>query len=392
MTPTGTATVPTAAVTPLDIDTLLDDPGTRVVVCCGAGGVGKTTTAAALGLRAAERGRRVVVITVDPARRLAQSLGLASLDNSPRRIELPEEVPGELHAMMLDMKRTFDEVVEEHADPERARQILSNPFYKALSTSFSGTQEYMAMEKLGQLRQSGEWDLIVVDTPPSRSALDFLDAPKRLGRFLDGKLITFLNAPASAGTFRLLGAGFNLVTSVIGKVVGTQFLADLRSFVSAFDTVFGGFQERAEHTYRLLQVPGTAFVVVATPEADALREASYFMQRLSSESMPLAGLVLNRAHLLPEGPTERLSSKEATDAAKKLEASGEHPLAAAALRLHAERVETRNRELLLRNRLLTVHANLRITEVPALPEDVHDLAGLRGIGVALAGAGDHGRS
>ena len=392
MTPTGTATVPTAAVTPLDIDTLLDDPGTRVVVCCGAGGVGKTTTAAALGLRAAERGRRVVVITVDPARRLAQSLGLASLDNSPRRIELPEDVPGELHAMMLDMKRTFDEVVEEHADPERARQILSNPFYKALSTSFSGTQEYMAMEKLGQLRQSGEWDLIVVDTPPSRSALDFLDAPKRLGRFLDGKLITFLNAPASAGTFRLLGAGFNLVTSVIGKVVGTQFLADLRSFVSAFDTVFGGFQERAEHTYRLLQVPGTAFVVVATPEADALREASYFMQRLSSESMPLAGLVLNRAHLLPEGPTERLSSKEATDAAKKLEASGEHPLAAAALRLHAERVETRNRELLLRNRLLTVHANLRITEVPAFPEDVHDLAGLRGIGVALAGAGDHGRS
>lgn len=392
MTPTGTATVPTAAVTPLDIDTLLDDPGTRVVVCCGAGGVGKTTTAAALGLRAAERGRRVVVITVDPARRLAQSLGLASLDNSPRRIELPEEVPGELHAMMLDMKRTFDEVVEEHADPERARQILSNPFYKTLSTSFSGTQEYMAMEKLGQLRQSGEWDLIVVDTPPSRSALDFLDAPKRLGRFLDGKLITFLNAPASAGTFRLLGAGFNLVTSVIGKVVGTQFLADLRSFVSAFDTVFGGFQERAEHTYRLLQVPGTAFVVVATPEADALREASYFMQRLSSESMPLAGLVLNRAHLLPEGPTERLSSKEATDAAKKLEASGEHPLAAAALRLHAERVETRNRELLLRNRLLTVHANLRITEVPAFPEDVHDLAGLRGIGVALAGAGGHGRS
>ena len=392
MTPTGTATVPATAVTPLDIDTILEDPGTRVVVCCGAGGVGKTTTAAALGLRAAERGRRVVVITVDPARRLAQSLGLASLDNSPRRIELPEDVSGELHAMMLDMKRTFDEVVEEHADPERARQILSNPFYKTLSTSFSGTQEYMAMEKLGQLRQSGEWDLIVVDTPPSRSALDFLDAPKRLGRFLDGRLITFLNAPASSGTFRLLGAGFNLVTSVIGKVVGTQFLADLRSFVSAFDTVFGGFQERAERTYRLLQAPGTAFVVVATPEADALREASYFMQRLSAESMPLAGLVLNRAHLLPEGPTERLSSKEATDAAKKLEASGEYPLAAAALRLHAERVETRNRELLLRNRLLTVHANLRITEVPAFPEDVHDLAGLRGIGVGLAGTGCHDRS
>ena len=391
MTLAGTATGPTTAM-PLDADKLLDDPETRVVVCCGAGGVGKTTTAAALGLRAAERGRRAVVITVDPARRLAQSLGLASLDNSPRPVELPEDVPGELHAMMLDMKRTFDEVVEEHADPERARQILANPFYKTLSTSFSGTQEYMAMEKLGLLRQSGEWDLIVVDTPPSRSALDFLDAPERLGRFLDGKLITFLSAPASTGAFRLLGAGFNLVTSVIGKIVGTQFLADLRSFVSAFDTVFGGFQERAERTYRLLQAPGTAFVVVATPEADALREASYFMQRLSSESMPLAGLVVNRAHPLPEGPAGRLTAKEAIAAANSLEVSGEHPWAAAALRLHAERVGTRNRELLLRDRLLTVHRNVRIAEVPAFPEDVHDLAGLRGVGAALAEAGRRGRT
>ncbi|WP_017590158.1 ArsA family ATPase [Nocardiopsis ganjiahuensis] len=368
----------------LDVDALLDSPRTRIVVCCGAGGVGKTTTAAALGLRAAERGRRAVVITVDPARRLAQSMGLAELDNTPRPVPLPETARGSLHAMMLDMKRTFDEVVKEHADPERARQILANPFYQTLSTSFSGTQEYMAMEKLGQLRQSDEWDLIVVDTPPSRSALDFLDAPERLGRFLDGKLIRFLSTPAS-GAFRLLGAGFNVVSSVVGKIVGAQFLADLRSFVSAFDTVFGGFQERAERTYRLLQTPGTAFVVVAVPDTDAMREASYFVDRLAQESMPLAGLVINRTHPLPSGPGARLGSAEALAAAGDLAEAGTHPLAVAALRLHAERVRTHERETRLRARLLSAHRGVRVSEVAARPEDVHDLAGLRGIGSALAG-------
>lgn len=182
----------------LDVDPLIDDPETRIVVCCGSGGVGKTTTAAALGLRAAERGRRVVVLTIDPARRLAQSMGIDSLDNTPRRVK-GVDGDGELHAMMLDMKRTFDEIVEAHADRERAAAILSNPFYQSLSAGFAGTQEYMAMEKLGQLRAQHDWDLIVVDTPPSRSALDFLDAPKRLGSFLDGKLIRLLTAPAEAG-------------------------------------------------------------------------------------------------------------------------------------------------------------------------------------------------
>lgn len=371
----------------LDVDGLVDDPATRIVVCCGAGGVGKTTTAAALGLRAAERGRRAVVITVDPARRLAQSMGLEELDNTPRPVPLPGTATGSLHAMMLDMKRTFDEVVREHADPERARQILANPFYQTLSTSFSGTQEYMAMEKLGQLRQSGEWDLIVVDTPPSRSALDFLDAPKRLGRFLDGKLIRFLSTPASTGAFRLLGAGFNVVSSVVGKIVGAQFLADLRSFVSAFDTVFGGFQERAERTYRLLQTPGTAFVVVAVPDTDAMREASYFMERLAKESMPLAGLVINRTHPLPPGPGARLGADTALAAAAPLAEGGTHPLAAAALRLHAERVRTHEREARLSTRLMSAHRGVRVAEVAARPEDVHDLVGLRGIGSALAGEG-----
>ena len=168
----------------LDLDAVALDPATRIVVCCGSGGVGKTTTAAAIGLRAAEAGRTVVVLTIDPARRLAQSMGLTQLDNTPRAVVGVDPAKGgELHAMMLDMKRTFDEIVSAHSTPERAEQIFANPFYQSLSSSFAGTQEYMAMEKLSQLRALDEWDLIVVDTPPSRSALDFLDAPQRLGRF-----------------------------------------------------------------------------------------------------------------------------------------------------------------------------------------------------------------
>lgn len=366
----------------LRVDDLLDDRRTRIIVCCGSGGVGKTTTAAALGLRAAERGRDAVVITVDPARRLAQSMGLTELDNTPRPVPLPGNgTGGSLHAMMLDMKRTFDEIVEAHADPERARQILANPFYQSLSSSFSGTQEYMAMEKLGQLRRSDEWDVIIVDTPPSRSALDFLDAPKRLGRFLDGRLIKFLSVPAKTGAFRLLGAGFGMVTGVIAKVVGAQLLKDVQTFVTAFDAVFGGFQERAEQTYRLLQAPGTAFLVIAAPESDALREASYFVERLDADRMPLAGLVLNRTH---RSEVPHLSAARSTAAAETLEESGDHPLAASVLRLHAERVRLQDRELRLRAHFCSAHPAIALTEVPALPEDVHDLEGLRGIGQALS--------
>ncbi|MFI9720742.1 ArsA-related P-loop ATPase [Streptomyces sp. NPDC052396] len=285
---------------PLDIDPVLDDPRTRIVVCCGSGGVGKTTTAAALGLRAAERGRRVVVLTIDPARRLAQSMGIGELDNTPRRVPgVDGAAGGELHAMMLDMKRTFDEIVEAHADPERARAILENPFYQSLSAGFAGTQEYMAMEKLGQLRSRDEWDLIVVDTPPSRSALDFLDAPGRLGSFLDGKLIKVLMAPAKIGGragMKFLGVGMSVMSGPLNKLMGTQLLRDVQTFVAAMDTMFGGFRTRADATYRLLQAPGTAFLVVAAPERDALREAAYFVERLAAERMPLAGLVLNRVH------------------------------------------------------------------------------------------------
>ncbi|MEU2669966.1 ArsA family ATPase [Streptomyces sp. NPDC007164] len=311
----------------LDTDALLDDPGIRIVVCCGSGGVGKTTTAAALGVRAAERGRKVVVLTIDPARRLAQSMGIDSLDNVPRRVPgiktaAEGENAGELHAMMLDMKRTFDEIVEAHADAERAHAILENPFYQSLSAGFAGTQEYMAMEKLGQLRARDEWDLIIVDTPPSRSALDFLDAPKRLGSFLDGKFIKLLMAPAKMGGragMKFLNVGMSMMTGTLGKLLGGQFLRDVQTFVAAMDTMFGGFRTRADATYKLLQAPGTAFLVVATPERDALREAAYFVERLAAEEMPLAGLVLNRVH---GSDAARLSAEHALAAAENLDGVG----------------------------------------------------------------------
>uniref|UniRef100_A0AAU3I2R5 ArsA family ATPase n=1 Tax=Streptomyces sp. NBC_01393 TaxID=2903851 RepID=A0AAU3I2R5_9ACTN len=304
----------------LDLDPLLDDPETRIVVCCGSGGVGKTTTAAALGLRAAERGRKVVVLTIDPARRLAQSMGIDSLDNTPRRVK-GVEGSGELHAMMLDMKRTFDEIVEAHADGDRAAAILGNPFYQSLSAGFAGTQEYMAMEKLGQLRARDEWDLIVVDTPPSRSALDFLDAPKRLGSFLDGRLIRLLTAPAKLGGragMKFLNVGMSMMTGTLGKLLGGQLLKDVQTFVAAMDTTFGGFRTRADATYKLLQAPGTAFLVVAAPERDALREAAYFVQRLAAEEMPFAGLVLNRVH--GSGATQ-LPAERALAAAEDLDSA-----------------------------------------------------------------------
>ncbi|PNE36233.1 ArsA family ATPase [Streptomyces noursei] len=303
----------------LEVDALIDDPRTRIVVCCGSGGVGKTTTAAALGVRAAERGRKVVVLTIDPARRLAQSMGISELDNVPRRVKgVDEAAGGELHAMMLDMKRTFDEIVEGHADAERARAILENPFYQSLSAGFAGTQEYMAMEKLGQLRAGDAWDLIIVDTPPSRSALDFLDAPKRLGSFLDGKFIRVLMAPAKVGGragMKFLNVGMSMMTGTLSKLMGGQLLRDVQTFVAAMDTMFGGFRTRADATYRLLQAPGTAFLVVAAPERDALREAAYFVERLAAEQMPLAGLVLNRVH---GSGAAQLSAERALAAAEAL--------------------------------------------------------------------------
>jgi anion-transporting ArsA/GET3 family ATPase len=372
----------------LQLDALLDDRGTRIIVCCGSGGVGKTTTAAAFALRAAERGRDVVVLTIDPARRLAQSLGLTELDNTPRPVQgIDTSAGGRLHAMMLDMKRTFDEIVVEHADAGRAQQILDNPFYQSLSASFAGTQEYMAMEKLGQLHASGEWDLIVVDTPPSRSALDFLDAPNRLGSFLDGRFIRVLMAPTKVsgfgGAFKLLAGGVGLVTGALGKLLGSGLLADVQAFVNALDTMFGGFRERAEATYRLLQASGTSFVVVAAPEPDALREASFFARRLAEEHMPLAGLVLNRVH--PQ--LADLTAERSLAAAQQLDAdpTAAQALAGGLLRLHAERVELSRRESKLAERFAASHPGISLLRLPALAEDVHDLEGLRIVTAAADG-------
>lgn len=369
----------------LDADAILADTGVRIVVCCGAGGVGKTTTAAALAVRAAEQhGRRTVVLTIDPARRLAQSLGLGELDNTPRPVKTDGN--GELFAMMLDMKRTFDEVVLAHTDPQRAEEIFANPFYQAMSSTFSGTQEYMAMEKLGQLRTAGhggqEWDLIVVDTPPSRSALDFLDAPARLARFLDGRMLRMLLAPARAGgrgMFQLMTASFGLFSRAVQKVLGAQLLSDLSGFVGALDSMFGGFRERAEHTYRVLQDPQTAFLLVAAPEADAVREACYFARRLVDDQMPLGGLVLNRVHRSAAPSLSAATSLSAAD-----DVADEHPGAAAALRMHADLMRRVGREQQMAMRFTRAFSAVPVAEVPAQPTDVHDLEGLRAIGAALA--------
>jgi anion-transporting ArsA/GET3 family ATPase len=376
--------------TRLAVDRLLDDPETRIIVCCGSGGVGKTTTAAALAVRAAERGRHVVVLTIDPARRLAQSLGLKALDNEPRAVRgIDARAGGSLDAMMLDMKRTFDDVVSAHSDPIRAAQIFANPFYQSLSSSFAGTQEYMAMEKLGQLRAQadaeGTWDLVVVDTPPSRSALDFLDAPKRLGSFLDGRLIRLLSTPAKAGGrayLRVVGAGIGAVTNVLTKVLGAHILRDVQTFVAALDTMFGGFRERADQTYALLQAPGTAFLVVAAPDRDPLREASYFVDRLAAERMPLAGLVVNRLH--EPGPLAGLTAEKSTAAADRLARLGGHRLAESLLREHAERLRLAGREQHLVERFTAAHPGVPVADAPAQPSDVHDLDGLRRVAADLA--------
>jgi anion-transporting ArsA/GET3 family ATPase len=286
--------------------------------------------------------------------------------------------------MMLDMKRTFDEVVEAHASPAKAGQILSNPFYQALSSSFAGTQEYMAMEKLGQLHaesaRSRRWDLIVVDTPPSRSALDFLDAPERLSSLLDGRFIKLLMAPAR-GPARIFSAGVGIVTSTVSKVIGAQVLRDVQTFVAAFDTLFGGFRQRAEQTYALLQAPGTAFLVVAAPEPDALREAAYFVERLTQERMPLAGLLVNRVST----PAAPLSAEEALAGAARLAHDDAQQAAVAGLlHIHADRVRTQARELQLRRRFAAAHPAVPAAAVPALATDVHDLDGLRRVGELLS--------
>jgi len=376
------------APTVLDMKAILSDMSNRVVVCCGAGGVGKTTTAAALALRAAEYGRNVCVLTIDPAKRLAQALGVNELGNVPQRVALAPEFTGELHAMMLDMRRTFDEMVIQYSGPERAQSILNNQFYQTVATSLAGTQEYMAMEKLGQLLGQDRWDLVVVDTPPSRNALDFLDAPKRLSSFMDSRLWRLLLAPGR-GIGRLVTGAMGLAMKALSTVLGSQMLGDAAAFVQSLDATFGGFREKAERTYALLKRRGTQFVVVSAAEPDALREAAFFVDRLSQESMPLAGLVLNRTHpMLCSLPVER-----AVDGSETLEAalgagqdSEAAALAAAGLPIHADRAQTAKREVRLLSRFTGANPHVPVVGVPSLPFDVSDLEALRALADQLTAA------
>ncbi|MCV7173637.1 ArsA family ATPase [Mycobacterium manitobense] len=365
----------------LDLGAILSDRANRVVVCCGAGGVGKTTTAAAMALRAAEYGRTVVVLTIDPAKRLAQALGIKDLGNTPQRVPLAPEVTGELHAMMLDMRRTFDEMVIQYSGPERGEAILDNQFYQTVATSLAGTQEYMAMEKLGQLLGEDKWDLVVVDTPPSRNALDFLDAPKRLGSFMDSRLWRMLLAPGR-GIGKLVTGAVGLAMKAMSTILGSQMLSDAAGFVQMLDTTFGGFREKADRTYALLKRRGTQFVVVSAAEPDALREASFFVDRLSQEKMPLAGLILNRTHpMLCD-----LHADKASEAAEELLAKDPGSLPAAVLQVHAARASTAKREIRLLSRFTGANPHVAIVGVPSLPFDVSDLDALRAIADQITGS------
>ena len=367
----------------LDIDKIIGDRETKIIICCGSGGVGKTTTSAAVALRAAEAGRKVVVLTIDPARRLAQSLGVGELDNTPRPVSMIDTAAGgSLDAMMLDMKGTFDDVVLAHSTPEKAAAILQNQFYVALSSEFSGTQEYMAMEKLGQLHTeaeaAGRWDLIVVDTPPARSALDFLDAPEHLSALLDGRFLRLLLHP-TRGPLRLMGAGFSMISAAMTKILGAQIISDVQTFVRAFEALFGGFRQRATSTFELLSSRHSTFLVVATPQHDALREAEYFVDRLTEEGMPLSGMVINRVHncALAISPARALSLAEdlaGTSAVLEVEA----------LRRHANLMRMIETETRMMERFAAARPTVAQTQVQSLPTDVTDLAALRRVGALLS--------
>ena len=367
----------------LDIDKIIGDRETKIIICCGSGGVGKTTTSAAVALRAAEAGRKVVVLTIDPARRLAQSLGVGELDNTPRPVSMIDTAAGgSLDAMMLDMKGTFDDVVLAHSTPEKAAAILQNQFYVALSSEFAGTQEYMAMEKLGQLHTeaeaAGRWDLIVVDTPPARSALDFLDAPEHLSALLDGRFLRLLLHP-TRGPLRLMGAGFSMISAAMTKILGAQIISDVQTFVRAFEALFGGFRQRATSTFELLSSRHSTFLVVATPQHDALREAEYFVDRLTEEGMPLSGMVINRVHncALAISPARALSLAEdlaGTSAVLEVEA----------LRRHANLMRMIETETRMMERFAAARPTVAQTQVQSLPTDVTDLAALRRVGALLS--------
>jgi anion-transporting ArsA/GET3 family ATPase len=271
---------------------------TRVVVVAGAGGVGKTTVAAAVAVGLAAEGRRVALVTIDPARRLAEALGLDDLGNDPQPVDLGRfedsglDVPGELDAMMLNVKRTFDELVARLAPDRSTReQILANPIYKQISTAVGGSQEYTAMSKLFDLHRDPAYEVIVVDTPPSRSAVDFLLAPERLRSFLEGRAVNIFARPTGA-VMRMAG----LVSGALKRIVGTGMLDDLTNFFRLMSGLLDGFRQRAADIQSLLVDPGTAFVIVSSPESGPVQEAIFLGDELTRLGMRRAGLVVNRLH------------------------------------------------------------------------------------------------
>ena len=278
----------------------------EIIVCAGAGGVGKTTTAAAIALQAAVEGKKTAVLTIDPARRLASSLGLKELTNSPRKVNNRKfsaaglEPKGELHAMMLDTKSTFDEVVTRYApSPEQAQRILANRFYKNISGTLSGTQEYMAMEKLYELYSDGGYDLIVIDTPPTRNALDFLDAPRRMTDFFESRVLRWFLMPymkAGGGIMRVANVAAVAFLKIVKRIVGSEVLEDTAEFFSNLEGMYEGFKQRAREVAALLQSPSTSFVVVTSPAEESVAEATFFASRLNEAGLPFGALVVNRVH------------------------------------------------------------------------------------------------
>ena len=331
------------------------------MVCAGPGGVGKTTTAAALAMEMADRGLKVAVVTIDPAKRLADSLGLEELGNEPRRVEGSFE--GELWALMLDSKRTFDSLIDRLAPDEATRdEVLSNRIYQQLSTAVAGSQEFTAIAKLYELDQDGDYDLLVLDTPPSRNALDFLDAPSRLTGFFQGRAMRMFLRPAGLGG-RLLGRGTGVVFGLMERLTGVDLLHDLSVFFRALGGMIDGFTERARRVGALLEDPGTVFLIVTAPRHDPVEEAIFFHRKLAAASMPFGGVVVNRLHT-PPGPEGALPDGLDEDLALRVETAA-HEVRALAQR-EAASVE-RLREQLGEPPMILV---------PELDGDVHDVEGL----------------
>ena len=353
-----------------------------IIICCGSGGVGKTTIAAAFALQAARLGRTACVVTIDPARRLANSLGLDALSNRPTRIEGPW--PGELHAMMLDPKRTFDDLVARYSDSaEQAEDIKVNRIYRNLTGTLSGTQEYMAMEKLYELVEEGGFDLVVVDTPPTRNALDFLDAPRRLTRFLENRLFQALMMPTRAG-LRIMGVAAHALLRTISKVAGADIVADAVAFFQAFEGMEEGFRARAARVRELLAQPETAFVLVASPRPDSVDEAVHFAGKLAESNLSVTALVVNRVQ--PRFADD--SQLDALDALATLSAGVD----GGADRDLDELVENlrgytaaSDREELAYGDLVSRVAPAPVARVPLLNTDVHDLDNLATIADLLSG-------